>query len=123
MPSYDGLDGPRGGRTTWTHPRTPRPLRLARSGRRPVSERPLRPRARLRAGPPHPVPAGSRRPKTVENRLHIDLHAAPGEREAAVAGLAALDTTVLRQVKQARGEFTAMTGPGGHGVLRAMTRP
>ncbi|MCT9089213.1 hypothetical protein N4G70_10055 [Streptomyces sp. ASQP_92] len=52
--------------------------------------------------------------KTVKNRLHIDVHAAPGEREAEVTRLTGLGASVLRQVKEPGGEFTVMADPEGN---------
>ncbi|WP_438292307.1 VOC family protein [Streptomyces sp. HUAS TT7] len=53
-------------------------------------------------------------PKTVKNRLHIDVHSAPGTREAEVGRLTGLGASVLRQVKEAGGEFMVMTDPEGN---------
>ncbi|MFJ8308993.1 MULTISPECIES: VOC family protein [unclassified Streptomyces] len=52
--------------------------------------------------------------KTVKNRLHIDVHAAAGQRESEVGRLTALGASVLRQVKEPGGEFTVMTDPEGN---------
>ncbi|MFE4858087.1 VOC family protein [Streptomyces sp. NPDC056670] len=52
--------------------------------------------------------------KTVKNRLHIDVHAAPGERDAEVGRLTGLGASVLHQVKQPGGEFTTMADPEGN---------
>lgn len=53
-------------------------------------------------------------PKTIKNRLHIDVHAEPGQREAEVARLADLGATVLREVKEPGGEWVIMTDPEGN---------
>ncbi|WP_406507291.1 VOC family protein [Streptomyces sp. NBC_00212] len=52
--------------------------------------------------------------KTAKNRLHIDVHSAPGTREAQVGRLVGLGSSVLRQVQEAGGEFTVMTDPEGN---------
>ncbi|MGW2817786.1 VOC family protein [Streptomyces sp. NPDC001415] len=53
-------------------------------------------------------------PKTVKNRLHIDVHSAPGTREAEVSRLTGLGADVQRQVREAGGEFTVMSDPEGN---------
>ncbi|MFC4465054.1 VOC family protein [Streptomyces xiangluensis] len=53
-------------------------------------------------------------PKTVKNRLHIDVHAGPGQREAEVARLTDLGAAVLREVKEPGGEWVIMTDPEGN---------
>ncbi|WP_151479707.1 VOC family protein [Streptomyces albicerus] len=53
-------------------------------------------------------------PKTVKNRLHIDLHTGEGRREAEVARLAGLGATVLREVKEQGGEWVMMADPEGN---------
>ncbi|MEU2716076.1 VOC family protein [Streptomyces sp. NPDC007205] len=53
-------------------------------------------------------------PKTVKNRLHIDLHAAAGLRAHEVARLRALGAQVLREVKEPAGEWVQMTDPEGN---------
>ncbi|MGP4044826.1 VOC family protein [Streptomyces sp. 2A115] len=53
-------------------------------------------------------------PKTVKNRLHIDLHTADGQREAEVARLAELGAVVLREVKEHGGEWVVMADPEGN---------
>ncbi|MGW1870258.1 VOC family protein [Streptomyces mauvecolor] len=53
-------------------------------------------------------------PKTVKNRLHIDVHSAPGTREAEVSRLTGLGASALRQVKEPGGEFMVMTDPEGN---------
>lgn len=52
--------------------------------------------------------------KTVKNRLHIDLHADPGAREAEVARLEALGAVVAHRVKEPGGEWVVMTDPEGN---------
>ena len=52
--------------------------------------------------------------KTVKNRLHIDVHAAPGRRDAEVARLEGLGATVLRRVAEQGGEWTVMADPEGN---------
>ncbi|MFI7411023.1 VOC family protein [Streptomyces sp. NPDC049627] len=52
--------------------------------------------------------------KSVKNRLHLDLHAATGEREAEVARLEGLGASVLRQVKEPGGEWVVMADPEGN---------
>ncbi|HZG05496.1 MAG TPA: VOC family protein [Streptomyces sp.] len=53
-------------------------------------------------------------PKTVKNRLHIDVHAGAGRREETVTRLTGLGATVIRQVKEASGEWTVMADPEGN---------
>ncbi|TPQ23804.1 VOC family protein [Streptomyces sporangiiformans] len=53
-------------------------------------------------------------PKTVKNRLHIDLHSGNGGREAEVSRLAGLGAAVLREVKEPGGEWVVMTDPEGN---------
>ncbi|MEU6484967.1 VOC family protein [Streptomyces sp. NPDC046887] len=53
-------------------------------------------------------------PKTVKNRLHIDVHAAPGERAVETARLERLGARVIRQVSAAGGEWTVMSDPEGN---------
>ncbi|MFE9648154.1 VOC family protein [Streptomyces sp. NPDC006365] len=53
-------------------------------------------------------------PKTVKNRLHIDVHAEPGQREAEVARLTDLGAAVVREVKEPGGEWVIMTDPEGN---------
>jgi catechol 2,3-dioxygenase-like lactoylglutathione lyase family enzyme len=52
-------------------------------------------------------------PKTVKNRLHLDLHVGAERREAEVARLEALGATVLRHQKQPGGTWTTMQDPEG----------
>ncbi|MCX4972223.1 VOC family protein [Streptomyces sp. NBC_00620] len=53
-------------------------------------------------------------PKTVKNRLHLDLHAGAERRGAEVARLEGLGASVLRQVKEPGGEWVVMTDPEGN---------
>ncbi|WOX22756.1 VOC family protein [Streptomyces solicathayae] len=53
-------------------------------------------------------------PKTVKNRLHIDVHSAPGERDAEVARLESLGAAVLRRVAEPGGSWVVMTDPEGN---------
>ncbi|MFF8288424.1 VOC family protein [Streptomyces sp. NPDC016309] len=53
-------------------------------------------------------------PKTGKNRLHLDVHAAPGRRDAEVSRLEALGASVLRHVKEPGGEWTVMADPEGN---------
>ncbi|MFJ3900374.1 VOC family protein [Streptomyces sp. NPDC090025] len=54
-------------------------------------------------------------PKTVKNRLHIDVHSDPGTaREAEVARLTALGATVFREVAEPGGAWTVMLDPEGN---------
>lgn len=52
--------------------------------------------------------------KSVKNRLHLDLHAAAGERKAEVERLRGLGASVLRHVKEPGGEWTVMADPEGN---------
>lgn len=52
--------------------------------------------------------------KTVKNRLHLDLHPAPGTRDAEVERLEALGASVLRRVEEAGGAWTVMADPEGN---------
>ncbi|WP_410814485.1 VOC family protein [Micromonospora sp. 067-2] len=53
-------------------------------------------------------------PKQVKNRLHVDLHAGPDQREATVRRLVGLGATVLREVDEPGSVFTAMVDPEGN---------
>ncbi|MFF3488183.1 VOC family protein [Streptomyces sp. NPDC002701] len=53
-------------------------------------------------------------PKTVKNRLHIDLHAENGKREAERMRLTGLGATVVREVKEPGGEWIVMADPEGN---------
>ncbi|MCS0639072.1 hypothetical protein NX801_26200 [Streptomyces sp. LP05-1] len=48
-------------------------------------------------------------PKTVKNRLHMDLHPGAGKREAEVARLVALGASVLREVDEPGGRWTVLS--------------
>ncbi|WP_369272799.1 VOC family protein [Streptomyces sp. R11] len=52
--------------------------------------------------------------KSVKNRLHLDLHAAAGERESEVQRLQGLGASVLRHVKEPGGEWAVMADPEGN---------
>ncbi|GAB2877197.1 VOC family protein [Streptomyces deserti] len=52
--------------------------------------------------------------KTVKNRLHIDVHSAPGQRDDEVARLERLGASVLRRVKEQGGEWVVMADPEGN---------
>ncbi|MEU9983885.1 VOC family protein [Streptomyces sp. NPDC050856] len=52
--------------------------------------------------------------KSGKNRVHLDVHSAPGRREAEVTRLEALGATVLRQVREPGGEWTVMADPEGN---------
>ncbi|MCM1970763.1 MULTISPECIES: VOC family protein [Streptomyces] len=52
--------------------------------------------------------------KTVKNRLHLDLHAPEGRREAEVERLRALGARVQREVKEPSGQWTVMEDPEGN---------
>ncbi|MBD0675971.1 VOC family protein [Streptomyces sp. CBMA156] len=53
-------------------------------------------------------------PKRGKNRLHLDVHAAPGEREATVTRLESLGATALRHVEEPGGAWTIMQDPEGN---------
>jgi hypothetical protein len=53
-------------------------------------------------------------PKTVKNRLHLDLHAGPERRAAEVARLEGLGARVVREVKEPGGQWLVMTDPEGN---------
>ncbi|MEU4997516.1 VOC family protein [Streptomyces sp. NPDC021622] len=52
--------------------------------------------------------------KTIKNRLHLDVHSAPDEREREVTRIEALGAAVLRREKQPGGEWVVMTDPEGN---------
>jgi hypothetical protein len=52
--------------------------------------------------------------KTVKNRVHLDVHAPDGRREAEAARLQALGASVQRHVKEQGGEWVLMTDPEGN---------
>lgn len=53
-------------------------------------------------------------PKTVKNRLHLDLHAGPERRDAEVARLEKLGAKVLRKVAEPGGTWTVLSDPEGN---------
>jgi catechol 2,3-dioxygenase-like lactoylglutathione lyase family enzyme len=53
-------------------------------------------------------------PKTVKNRVHLDLHAGPEHRDAEVTRLGGLGATVLREVKEPGTEHVVMADPEGN---------
>lgn len=53
-------------------------------------------------------------PKTVKNRLHLDLHPPTGTRDTEVARLTDLGAKVLREVAEAGGSWTVMEDPEGN---------
>ncbi len=53
-------------------------------------------------------------PKTVKNRLHLDLHPGEGKRESEVGRLRGLGASVLREVKEPAGEWVVMADPEGN---------
>ena len=52
--------------------------------------------------------------KTTKNRLHIDLHAPAGTRDAEVERLLALGARIHGHVKEPGGEWVVMTDPEGN---------
>ncbi|MEU7930076.1 VOC family protein [Micromonospora echinofusca] len=52
--------------------------------------------------------------KQVKNRLHVDLHVGPAEREATVRRLEGLGATVLREVADFGSVHTTMADPEGN---------
>ncbi|MFD9503173.1 VOC family protein [Streptomyces sp. NPDC060035] len=53
-------------------------------------------------------------PKTVKNRLHLDVHAAPGQREAEVERLVGLGASVLHIVDEPSGSWQVLLDPEGN---------
>ncbi|MFB7127494.1 VOC family protein [Kitasatospora sp. NPDC056273] len=53
-------------------------------------------------------------PRQGKNRLHLDVHPGPGEREATVARLTALGATTLRHVDEPGGAWAVMQDPEGN---------
>ncbi|MEU3253722.1 VOC family protein [Streptomyces sp. NPDC006997] len=53
-------------------------------------------------------------PKTGKNRLHLDLHPGAGRRADEVERLRGLGASVLREVKEAGGEWVVMQDPEGN---------
>ncbi|WP_418958509.1 VOC family protein [Streptomyces tritici] len=52
--------------------------------------------------------------KSLKNRLHIDVHAAPGSRDTEVARLEGLGAKVQRRVAEQGGSWVVMTDPEGN---------
>ncbi|WP_406862479.1 VOC family protein [Streptomyces sp. HUAS MG47] len=52
--------------------------------------------------------------KSGKNRLHIDVHTAPGTRDTEVARLEGLGATVLREVAEQGSAWTVMADPEGN---------
>ncbi|MEU1211706.1 VOC family protein [Streptomyces sp. NPDC005790] len=52
--------------------------------------------------------------KTVKNRLHLDVHSAPGQREAEVERLLGLGASVLRIVEGPGGSWQVLLDPEGN---------
>ncbi|WP_141309567.1 VOC family protein [Streptomyces spinoverrucosus] len=52
--------------------------------------------------------------KAGKNRLHLDLHPAEGRRASEVERLRGLGASVLREVKEAGGEWVVMADPEGN---------
>ncbi|WP_447038026.1 VOC family protein [Streptomyces sp. DSM 118878] len=53
-------------------------------------------------------------PKSGKNRLHLDVHSAPGRRDDEVSRIELLGATVARHVKEQGGEWVIMTDPEGN---------
>ncbi|MFG2790471.1 VOC family protein [Streptomyces sp. NPDC048419] len=53
-------------------------------------------------------------PKSVKNRLHLDLHPGEGRRDGEVERLEGLGASVLRHVKEPAGEWVVMADPEGN---------
>jgi hypothetical protein len=53
-------------------------------------------------------------PKTVKNRLHLDLHVGPGRRDGEVARLRELGATVLQEIREPGTEHVVMADPEGN---------
>jgi hypothetical protein len=53
-------------------------------------------------------------PKTVKDRIHLDLLVGPAERAAAVERLVGLGASVLREVEEHGGHHTVMADPEGN---------
>ncbi|RPK60341.1 hypothetical protein EES43_17220 [Streptomyces sp. ADI96-02] len=50
-------------------------------------------------------------PKTVKNRLHIDVHTAPGQRDEEAARLVGLGARILRSVEEPGGSWLVLSDP------------
>ncbi|MGF1341360.1 VOC family protein [Streptomyces flavovirens] len=53
-------------------------------------------------------------PKTVKNRLHIDVHTEPGQREEEVARLVRLGASVLDTIEEPGGSWQVLLDPEGN---------
>lgn len=53
-------------------------------------------------------------PKTVKNRLHLDVHAGPGQRAAEVERLVALGASSVRTVEEPGGTWEVLLDPEGN---------
>ena len=53
-------------------------------------------------------------PKSGKNRLHLDVHSAPGRRDDEVTRIELLGAGVVRHVKEQGGEWVIMTDPEGN---------
>ena len=53
-------------------------------------------------------------PKTVKNRLHLDLHAGPDHRDGEVARLRDLGARVLQEIKEPGSHHVVMADPEGN---------
>ncbi|MYR35799.1 hypothetical protein GTX14_00465 [Streptomyces sp. SID4944] len=53
-------------------------------------------------------------PKTVKNRLHIDVHTPPGERDAEAERLVGLGARILRAVDEQGGSWLVLADPEGN---------
>ncbi|MEU8709626.1 VOC family protein [Streptomyces sp. NPDC048565] len=53
-------------------------------------------------------------PRTAKNRLHIDVHSAPGQREAEAERLVGLGASVLRRVEEQGGSWQVLLDPEGN---------
>jgi catechol 2,3-dioxygenase-like lactoylglutathione lyase family enzyme len=53
-------------------------------------------------------------PKSGKNRVHLDLHAGPDERDATVARLRDLGATVIQEVKEPGSHHVTMADPEGN---------
>ncbi|WDG33511.1 VOC family protein [Streptomyces sp. CA-278952] len=55
--------------------------------------------------------SGVPEPKTVKNRLHIDVHSAPGQRDGEEARLVELGARVVRTFDERGGSWVVMMDP------------